>query len=247
MEKFKETDLYPPLKAWLEGGGYVVNAEVGGCDVAARRGDDLVLVEIKRAINLDLLLQIVRRQTADASVYAAVPAPVAADKRWRELTRLLKRLEAGLLLVHLDSALPRVELAFHPMPSERRRQSAATRAFLIEMAGRSLDANLGGSTRRPIMTAYREQALGVALALAELGATSPKAIRAAGASAKAGDILHANHYEWFERIGYGRYGVTDKGRLALTEYPELVEAIRKKLKVSKTPTAPGPCSTASPL
>lgn len=34
----KETDLYPPLKTWLEAQGYVVRGEVGRCDLAAEKG-----------------------------------------------------------------------------------------------------------------------------------------------------------------------------------------------------------------
>ena len=34
----KEADLYPDLKAYLEAQGYVVKAEIGACDILARRG-----------------------------------------------------------------------------------------------------------------------------------------------------------------------------------------------------------------
>ena len=225
-----ETDLYPPLKAWLEKAGYVVRAEVGGCDVAARQGDDLILIEIKRAINLDLLLQVVRRQEAEAAVYAAVPAPRTVDKRWRGLTRLLRRLEVGLILIYLESARPRVELAFHPVRQEARRRKQTTRALLAEMSGRSLDLNLGGSVRQKIMTAYREEALGVGAALDRLGPTSPKALRAAGTSAKTGRILFDNHYGWYERLGKGVYRLSECGREALAQHPELVEGLLAGLK-----------------
>jgi hypothetical protein len=227
--KRRESDLYPPLKAWLEAGGYVVYAEVNSCDVAARKGDDLVLIEMKLGVNLDLLLQVVRRQEAHASVYAAVPAPDAADRRWRGLTRLLKRLEVGLILVHLDSALPRVELAFHPIVQERVRRRSATRALLAEMTGRSLDLNSGGANRRPLVTAYRERALTVAVALERLGPTSPKALRAAGAPDSTYTILRGNHYSWFERIDKGMYGLTDVGREGLREHGELVAVLRERL------------------
>ncbi len=47
MTKLRETDLYPPIKAFLEGQGYGVKAEVGTCDVFAVRGDeDQVIVEL---------------------------------------------------------------------------------------------------------------------------------------------------------------------------------------------------------
>lgn len=38
MSAPRETDLYLPVKAFLEGQGYVVKAEVGAADVVAVRG-----------------------------------------------------------------------------------------------------------------------------------------------------------------------------------------------------------------
>lgn len=219
--KMLETDLYPPVKAWLEKQGYVVHAEVGACDVAARRGDELVLIELKLAVNLDLLLQLVRRQECSASVYAAVPAPKAMnDKRWRGLTRLLKRLEVGLIVIFMDSPVRRVELLFHPISQSRRIRKAGTRALLREMDGRRSDLNLGGSTRRKIMTAYREQALLTAGLLAGFKEATPKELRVAGASDKAGAILRDNHYGWFERVARGLYCLSEAGREALNDYRE---------------------------
>ena len=44
-----ESDLYAPVKALLEGQGYVVKGEVRGCDVVAVRGrEPPVIVELKR-------------------------------------------------------------------------------------------------------------------------------------------------------------------------------------------------------
>jgi Uncharacterized conserved protein len=230
LQTVKETDLYHPLQGWLEGNGYIVHAEVNDCDIVARKGDDVVIIEIKRAINLDLLLQAVKRQQASESVYVAVPAPRTADKRWNELLRLLKRLEIGLLLVYLDSILPRVELAFHPVRQERRQQKAVTKALLTEMSGRSVNMNIGGSTRRPLMTAYREEALTVAAALEQSGPASPSLLRKSGCPEKTGSILYANFYGWFERVSAGQYALTEKGRTALSEHQELVVRIRSRLK-----------------
>ena len=233
MRKLRETDLYPPLKAWLEANGYRVRAEVGDCDVAAEKDGRLVLIEMKRAINLDLLLQLVRRQTADAAVYAAVPAPATGDRRWRELNRLLKRLETGLILVYLDSALPRVEVAFHPIEQQRSRSGNATRLLLTEMSGRSIDMNVGGGNRRKLMTAYREQSLHVAAALELFGPAAPRTLRRAGTPAKTGDILLKNHYGWFERLRPGVYGLSGSGREGLEEYAELTAKLREKLEAER--------------
>ncbi len=232
MARMREADLYPHLKAWLEANGYEAHAEVGGCDIAARKGGDLVLIEMKKSINLDLLLQIVQRQRAQASVYAAVPAPRLHDRRWRRLERLLKRLEAGLLLVHMESALPRVEVAFHPVEFARVKRGAETRAILREMAGRSFSVNVGGGTRRKLMTAYRESALAVAAALEAVGPCAPKALREYGAPEKAGDIVRGNVYGWFERLGKALYALTPAGRAALEEpeYAPLVAVLRRTMK-----------------
>ncbi len=224
IEKIQETALYPPLKSWLELNGYEVFGEVKGCDLAARRGEELVLVEMKLAINLDLLLQIIKRQEARAAVYAAVPAPRSQGRRWRELTRLLKRLEAGLILIHFTCRRPRVELAFHPIAQERRRGQKNTQAYLKEMSGRSRDYNTGGCRGRKLVTAYREEVLKVACLLERrAGPVSPKILRADGAGPRTGSILLANHYQWFERLDRGLYHLTDLGRQALTEYSEVIE------------------------
>ena len=51
----KESDLYLPVKRFLESQGYEVKGEVGDCDVAATRGnEELVVVELKLSLNLEL-------------------------------------------------------------------------------------------------------------------------------------------------------------------------------------------------
>ena len=75
MTRRTERDLYPPVKALLESLGFTVRGEVNGCDVVAVRGDDLVIVELKRAVNLELLLQAVDRLRLTDAVYLAVEAP----------------------------------------------------------------------------------------------------------------------------------------------------------------------------
>lgn len=208
-----------------------MHAEVGHCDVAAQRDGELVLIEMKRSVTLDLLVQAVRRQEAHASVYAAVPAPPVMDKRWRERARLFRLLELGLLLVYLKPSVERVEVMFHPMPANRQKRKATTRAILKEMAGRSSSLNQGGSNRRKLVTAYREQALALAVALAATGPTSPKALRACGCTDRAGVILRGNVYGWFEHLSPGVYGLSPAGRRALSDYPGLVEALRSNLKL----------------
>src|SRR6266850_6420508 len=71
-----ETDLYPAVKAFLEGQGYDVKAEVRGCDVVAIRADEPpVIVELKLSFGLALVLQGVDRLALTDRVYLAVIRP----------------------------------------------------------------------------------------------------------------------------------------------------------------------------
>ena len=58
----QETDLYPPIKAYLEEQGYVVKSEIGAADVVAVRGaEPPVVVELKLAFSLTLFHQAIAR------------------------------------------------------------------------------------------------------------------------------------------------------------------------------------------
>ena len=77
----RETDLYPPVKAFLEAQGYAVKSEVEGCDVVAIRGEEPpVIVELKAVFSLALVFQGIARQSVADNVYLAVP-PLPAPHR----------------------------------------------------------------------------------------------------------------------------------------------------------------------
>jgi hypothetical protein len=81
---------------------------------------------------------------------------------------------------------------------------------------------MGGGSRVPIMTAYRQEALACAAALAG----GPRSVRALKAiSPDAPKILLGNVYGWFVRIERGIYGLTDAGQAALVHWPTLERAI----------------------
>ncbi len=224
-----ETDLYPPLRDYLTAQGYTVRGEVKHCDLAAVKGEDLIVVEIKTALNLALVAQGVRRQQMTDSVYLAIPRP-PNYARWarqtREIFRVIRRLELGLILVSLKPGKPPVEVSFHPLPFERRKVGKARRAIIEEIGRRSGDFNLGGSTRRPLVTAYRENAIQIACYLADAGDMTPRQLRALGTGEKTLSILSRNVYGWFNRVGRGLYAITPKGRESLAKYPELVRHYR---------------------
>jgi hypothetical protein len=227
-----ETELYPPIRDFLVSLGYTVRSEVRGCDIAAtREEDELVVIEMKRRFSTDLLIQAVERQRLTDSVYVALPQSAiptgrAGRARWQGMQRLLKRLELGLLLVSDENS---VSVLLHPIVCERRRAGRARRALLREVAGRSGDYNVGGSTRQRICTAYREAALFIACCLERHGPMRPRDLRALGADARTQAILSKNYYGWFERIDRGVYALKPQGQAALAEYPELAARFRHAL------------------
>ncbi len=74
----KETELYAPVKSFLEGQGYEVKGEIGACDVVGvRKNDDPVIVELKTAFSLSLFHQGITRLSMTDDVYIAVPRKTA--------------------------------------------------------------------------------------------------------------------------------------------------------------------------
>lgn len=218
-----ETALYEPVKKFLARQGYEVRGEVRGCDLAAVRGEDLVVVELKPAVNLTLVLQGVDRQKLTDLVYLAVEEPKRADRHhWSAVQGLCRRLGLGLLTVRFGRGEPVVNVLCDPGPYQPR-QSARKRELLLgEFQRRSADHNTGGSTRRPIVTAYREDALRLAAALRENGPTRVKDLREATGCLKAGSVLGDNFYGWFAREERGVYRLTERGEEALRQYADVV-------------------------
>ena len=207
-----ETDLYAPVKALLEAQGYDVKGEVRGCDLVAVRGDEPpVVVELKRAFGLGLVLQGIDRLSMTDAVYLAVGA---WPKRPRDSKKLCRRLGLGLMVV----ADARVEIVLDPLPYQPRKNARRAGRLLGEHQRRVGDPTVGGGTRRPIMTAYRQAALRCASMLAAQGPMKPAALRDAAAVPKAAAILTRDVYGWFERVARGVYALTPTGHAALTQF-----------------------------
>lgn len=212
-----ETSLYLPVKRFLEQFGYTVKGEVGHCDVVGLRDGDptvVVIVELKMAFNLELILQGVDRAAIGDEVWLAAQLSVRgkgreSDPRYRNLCR---RLGFGLLGV---STCGRVEILVSPTAPMPRKDSRRRSRLVEEHKRRQGDPVAGGGTRKPVMTAYRQQALACAAAMA----SSPQRPRDLKRSVPdAQKILRRNVYGWFERSERGVYALTDTGRLALTSW-----------------------------
>jgi hypothetical protein len=124
----------------------------------------------------------------------------------------------GLLSV---SATGKVEAIVEPVPW-RPRRDAKRRSRVVEEHRRRLgDPAAGGSTRQPIMTAYRQQALACAAALAQSPAR-PRDLR--GNMPDAPKILLSNVYGWFVRVERGVYTLSEGGKAALIRWKEHIPA-----------------------
>jgi hypothetical protein len=213
-----EISLYPPVKRFLEAAGFDVKGEVNGCDVVAVRGDEpltLAIVEMKLGFNLELLLQATDRVRAADEVWLAVPATRRGRDRDPRVHRLCRLLGFGLLAV--NAARDRVEILAEPGPYRPRSDQRRRKRLLSEHARRMGDPSPGGSTRQPVMTAYRQQALACA-ELLKLGPARPRDLRAVALDA--GTILQRNVYGWFERTARGVYCLTGAGEAALLRWPQ---------------------------
>jgi hypothetical protein len=205
-----EVALYAPVKALLESQGYTVKGEVTGCDVVALRGDEPpVIVELKRAFGLGLVLQGIERLALTDAVYVAVGT---WPRRPAAVQRLCRRLGLGLIVVSRG----RATVLLDPLPYRPRKSRVRTARLLDEHRRRVGDPTAGGSVRRPIMTAYRQESLRCAELLAA-GPSTLRAIRAGDDVPRAGRILQSNVYGWFERVGRGTYVLSPRGREALEE------------------------------
>jgi hypothetical protein len=207
-----EVDLYAPVKAFLEKQGYAVKGEIKGCDVVGVRGDEPpVIVELKRGFGLGLVLQGIDRLALTDAVYLAVGE---WPRRLSDVRKLCRRVGLGLMVV----ARKRVEVVLDPEPYTPRKSRKRSSALLGEHARRNGDPNRGGSTRVPIMTAYRQEALRCATLLQANGPMTLKALRAAADVPRAAKILQDDVYGWFERKTRGVYGVSAGGVAGLARF-----------------------------
>jgi hypothetical protein len=209
----KESDLYPPIKAYLQAQGYEVKSEIGHLDVLALRGDEPpVVIEMKTSFSLALLLQGVERQTLFDQVYLAIPlGPKGWPARYKDLTRLCRRLGLGLIAVRNDGM---VEAHLDPGPYTPRKNAQKSARLLREFHRRRGDPNTGGTTGIKRVTAYRQDALALAAQLAQ-GPAAPAALARATGIPSAAALLRANHYGWFDHPSRGIYALSAQGMAAL--------------------------------
>lgn len=241
IKDFREEDMYKPIYEYLDGLGYTVRSEVSHCDITAVKGEELLVVEMKKSLNLDVILQAVLRQKLADLVYVAVPKPGRDlfSKRWKDICYMLKRLQLGLMVVSLKEDCSFVEVVFEPaafdMTASKKRSKKKRDELIKEFEARYGDFNTGGSKGKKLVTAYREMAIHIACCLMKYGYLKPKELRRLGTDEKkTATILSRNHYGWFENISKGLYGINEKGRQEAAEYTVLYEYYMHLLDEEKT-------------
>jgi hypothetical protein len=222
----RESDLYAPVKRHLEALGYTVRGEVGRCDMVGVSGDTMIAVELKLVFGLPLLYQALRRLPSVDLVYVAtaVPAGRIARRNWDaqvpDAVRLCRMLGVGLLSLRNDNVVVHAD----PTPYQPRKQAKLRARLLSEFVRRTGDHNLGGTTKRPRVTAYREDALACAGLLAATGAMRAAAVRDATGVTTASIILRNDVYGWFRKVSRGIYEIAPDGRRAIERYADVLAA-----------------------
>lgn len=153
MSNIKETDLFIPVKEWMEDVGYKVYSEVSPINISKRA--DIVgilnpittVVELKTSLSLDLIEQSIDWIPHANYIYAAVPRP---KKRYNQLSlKILKQYGIGLIEVDLK----RGKSTCLMYPRMNRRVSSNIKDSLTEYHEKySPD---GGSTGGGYITEYR--------------------------------------------------------------------------------------------
>ena len=196
------------MKRHLEVQGYEVKSEIKSCDVVGLRADEVpVIVELKQAMSLALLYQAIDRLAVTEHVYIAIARPkrgVASSA-----LKLCRRLGLGLIVVTASGS---VEVMADPVPYKPRLNTRKRGLLLKEFNARSGDPNLGGSTRTPLMTAYRQDAIKCAAYLSAHGPTRVRDLKAATRVDRSASILRGNVYGWFRKADRGIYELSPLGK-----------------------------------
>ncbi|WP_373634991.1 DUF2161 domain-containing phosphodiesterase [Yoonia sp. SS1-5] len=220
--KQKETALYPPIKAYLQGQGYEVKGEVGAADVVAcRPGEPPVVIELKLGFSLTLFHQGINRLAVSDLVYLAVPhkpgKPFA--RALKDNVKLARRIGLGVMTVRPRDG----HVVVHADPGPYAPRKSAKKAARLLRAFDRLkgDPNDGGATRHGIVTGYRQDALRCARFLAVHGPSKGAQVKEWAEVPDATRIMAADHYGWFTRVARGVYGLTDAGRKGLADYGDV--------------------------
>jgi hypothetical protein len=222
----KESDLYLPLKRFLESQNYEVKGEVQDCDALAVRGKEApVVVELKLSLSIDVVLQAVDRLSLTPKVYIGIPKQCKTlNRRRKHIIKLLRMLGLGLMVIDSDRETGNVRVLLDPGEYKPRISKHRQDRLLGEFVKRVGDPNLGGTEKRKgIMTAYRQRALAIARFLQKQGPIKASHIARTLQEPKARDILYRDVYGWFDRVSLGVYELSPRGKQEIPLWQEKAE------------------------
>jgi len=222
----KEIEMYKPLKKFLKAKGYVVHSEVESVDVMARKGDEILIVEMKTSFNLQLIYQLIERLKITDQVYAYIPLGKGGrwPKTYKKMCGILKRLHCGLITLDQHTK-KQVVIEFEPGPFKSRKNYTKKNLALRECEGRSIDLNQGGSTGELLFTAYKEKVIRIAMFLFEHGPSSTQEIKESLDIEKTVNILNKNYQGWFERASRGVYHLTPEFEFFRLKYQKQIKQL----------------------
>ncbi|TEW54095.1 hypothetical protein E2R68_09455 [Psychromonas sp. RZ22] len=227
-KKLQESDLYTPIKSYLEQLDYQVKGEIKDCDIVAIKGSKVVIVELKLSLNITLLLQAVDRFNLSDTVYIAVPKQCGIYKKQsKQVKKLIKRLGIGLIIVDIQASQQYVEVICDPQEYTPRQNKRKQAGLLKEFDQRIGDTQKGGSTRSKAgLTAYRQRCIRVAEYLLTHPQAKGSEINKAITEPQATSFLSGNYYAWFEKVERGIYQLSEKGKSELPEWLEKAQKIK---------------------
>lgn len=228
-KKLKETDLYLPIKNFLNNLGYEVKGEIKECDVIAKKDDALIIIELKLSLNITLLLQAVERFTLADIVYIAIPKQCPMfKKQTKQVKKLIARLGLGLIVVDIQKEQQYVEIINDPKDYTPRKNKRKQAALLKEFADRQGDTQKGGSTRKKAgLTAYRQRCIRIAEYLSQQPTAKCAEIKRAISEPQTTSMLNQNYYNWFKKVARGTYEISEKGKNELPEWLSKMQIISK--------------------
>lgn len=211
-----ESDMYLPVKGYLEELGYSVKAEVKNIDILATKEEEILVVEMKKQISMKLLYQGCDRQRMFDYVYLAIIDPGYKKRRtkaFKEKLHILHRLRLGLMVV--DVTKNKVEVLLDPKEYVFKKNNKKRALLLKEYSDRKSSSNIGGVNKLKIMTVYREQVIEIGETLVN-GPLPTKEIKEITNNQKTTKILYDNYYKWFERVDRGIYRLSELGFREIT-------------------------------
>jgi len=205
----KESDLFKPIESLLKAQGFVVQGEIKNLDVFAVKEKLTIAVEMKLAINLKLIYQVVDRLRLVDLVYLAVPqkALKALKRQQKLLLALLRKLEVGLITVQDDRAIVILEAkpfdAVKVHQRNKRKQQGLMKEFL-----QRLDHPQVGGVKGPRLTAYRLRAMKIKDAMMHGKTYTIQQLKALTKVYDVASILRHNYYGWFSHPSRGLYSLS---------------------------------------